>query len=395
MNKRIFAFCVLLTTVTLANADWVEQTSVIETRGLLQSGAVMVWDKDQSLPNTHPHSLLNQDARLMITADPTPHWSAELHAIQAWGSTTLDNTPNLGPERSASLHWQTANNRVSASLDRLNLQYQSGFLTMKAGRFPVNLSRTSYFSPFDWFAPFSAETFYRVYKPGVDAWRLDLAPAGLSHFSLLQVQGYQPDPASSNGWSPHPDHQNRSSILQLGLSQGDFQWDILVARVRGQKLFGAALQGEPVQWLGLRAEGYRASATQQNAVFNELTLELEHRFANSLTVHLATFWHGAGAHTASAYPAVIALAQTNSPYLANRYLLVAVDYDLTPLLTTNALLLQNTVDHSLLLALYARYSTSDESELTLGLNLPVGLSSVINEFSNYPQVLNVQFRYYF
>lgn len=397
-------YALLLTTANpQASADWTEETSAVELRGQLQIGTFAAFHRGTMTSEPVPNRLLSQRTRLMVTAEPAKQWSAELHAVINLASTGITNGKNPGTERSAALDWRSRHYRTAVRLDRLNLQYQSQRLRIKAGRMPVNLSRSSYFAPLDWFAPFSAETFYRVYKPGVDALRLDLTTSGLSHLSLLQVQGYQPDPNRANGWSSHADPQQRSTIMQLSLTQSDFQWDVLAARIRGQTRLGLALQGELWQWLGLRAEGYRATVPDTpfpstdfpNTNFKELTLELEHRWANSLTLHLATFWHGAGADSVVDYPGVLVQAQTHSPYLASRYQLLAADFDFTALLSTSAVWLRNAIDHSRLLALYARYSTGDESELTLGFTLPVGTRSPASEFDQYPRVLNLQFRYYF
>jgi len=398
MNRvtvSLFGGLLLAIIVMDAHAQWAGETAVIEVRGQLQTGAFATFGNRSVISEPGSNNLLTQSARLMLTADPAVQWSTELHVVADLASTELTNRTIPGTERSAVLQWYGNNNRTSVSLDRLNLQYQSERLIIKAGRLPVNLSRSSYFAPFDWFAPFSAETFYRVYKPGVDALRLDLDMSSLSHLSLIQVQGYQIDPTSNSGWSQRADTQRQSRLMQLSLTQGNFQWDALAARVRGRKLLGMAVQGELWQWLGLRAEGYRAAAKGQGTVLNELTLELEHSWANSFTLHLAAFWHGAGADSVVGYPAVIALAQTRSPYLANRYELLAADFDMSPLLSLGGLLLRNRVDRSRLLALYARYSTGDESELTLGANLPAGHPSPTSEFGHYLSALNLQFRYYF
>jgi len=395
--KSVSLLCYLLLMVMTmnVNADWTEETSALEIRGLLQTGVFLTPGNNGSIAALTPKHLLTQSARVMVAAEPTTQWSAEMHAVADWVSSGLANSTYTHSERSPALDWHSNNNRTSVSLDRLNLQYQSEQLRIKGGRLPVNLSRSSYFAPLDWFAPFSAETFFRVYKPGVDALRLDLETSDLSHLSLVQVQGYQKDPTTVSGWSNHVDRQHRSTIAQLSLTRGNFQWDVLAARVRGHQLLGIALQGELWQWLGLRAEGYHSAPTTTDPAFDELTLELEHRWPNSLTMHLAAFWHGAGADSVSGYPAVITLAQTRSPYLANQYQLLAMDFDMTPLVSTSALLIRNGVDHSRLLALYARYSTGDESELTLGANLPAGGRVTATEFGQYPRALNLQFRYYF
>jgi hypothetical protein len=47
--------------------------------------------------------------------------------------------------------------------------------------------RLYYFTPNDFFASYAAQTFYRSYKPGVDAARLDWQWSELSQISLMTV----------------------------------------------------------------------------------------------------------------------------------------------------------------------------------------------------------------
>ena len=78
---------------------------------------------------------------------------------------------------------------------------------------------------------------------------------------------------------------------------------------------------------------------------------------------------------------------------------VGASYEFTPLLTGDALALHNWVDGSSLIALYALYSLSDESEMAISANLPVGKApaglTLQSEFGTYPTSLNIEFRSYF
>jgi hypothetical protein len=76
------------------------------------------------------------------------------------------------------------------------------------------LASTYYFSPNDFFAPFTADTFYREYKAGVDAVRLDINLGTLSQLTLIGALTY--DEARFNS------ERNRS-VARLNTSVGLWQ----------------------------------------------------------------------------------------------------------------------------------------------------------------------------
>jgi hypothetical protein len=65
----------------------------------------------------------------------------------------------------------------------------------------------------------------------------------------------------------------------------------------------------------------------------------------------------------------------------------------------DAVYLFNHQDASKLLALYSTYSLSDESELSLGVNIPMGkqpeFGRLKTEFGSFPHSVTMEFRVYF
>jgi len=80
-------------------------------------------------------------------------------------------------ERSSALSRTVVNDPAREAffeVDRLNARFSMDRYDLTVGRQAINLATAFYFTPNDFFAPFNASTFYRLYKPGVDAVRLEV-----------------------------------------------------------------------------------------------------------------------------------------------------------------------------------------------------------------------------
>lgn len=119
-----------------------------------------------------------------------------------------------------------------------------------------------YFTPNDFFAPFAPRSFYRIYRPGVDAVRFERRLANLSQLTLVGVLGYERDPESDSGWSRSPAWDRTSVLGRYIVDTAGFEWGVLGGLVRDSPVAGASLQGELWQWLGLRAEGHYLDSRQ-------------------------------------------------------------------------------------------------------------------------------------
>ncbi|MCK5640682.1 MAG: hypothetical protein KAJ19_07790, partial [Gammaproteobacteria bacterium] len=330
----------------------------------------------------------------------------ELNAYQTYIPTSMVSTQGglgtpLDVERSSSLEWSfSTDNYMHLAIDRMNVQLAYKRMDITVGRQPINLATTFYFTPNDFFAPFSAQTFYRVYKPGVDALRLEASLGPLSQLSYIQVLGYAADSESDTGWSTNPDNNRRSDIARYSTVSGNFEWAILGGEVRNLSIIGGSLQGELFDWLGLRAEAHRATPDNPGQpAYNEVSIGIEHRWENSLDIRLEYFHHGSGASRVSDYAVVAPTIVGESSYLGNQYTAVGVAYQFTPLFTGQCVAITSWLDDSWLLSFNGIYSLSDESELSVSLGVPIGDAPVgiqmESEFGSYPYSLNVEVRGYF
>ena len=342
-------------------------------------------------------------ARLIMHARAGQHLGFEVNAYQTYIPASMTSrqgslgTP-LDVERSSALEWSFSDDDyVHLAIDRLNISWSYNRLDLIAGRQSINLATTFYFTPNDFFAPFSAQVFYRVYKPGVDAVRAEVRLGNLSQLSLISVLGYN-DSDSDTGWSGDPDSHRASYVGRISTTFRDFEWALLGGVVREADVIGGSLQGELFQWLGVRAEGHVADPddSQRNS---ELSFGIEHSWENSLDLRLEQFYHGKGAGSVSDYNITSTAAQGESIYLGRNYTALGVGYEFTPLVNAEMLAIANLTDHSYLLSFNAIYSLSDEAELAVNLGVPIGKkpedSEIKSEFGSYPYSVNIEVRCYF
>ncbi|MFT7414197.1 MAG: hypothetical protein ACI9FO_000855 [Methylophagaceae bacterium] len=385
--------------------QWQDDDVAVEMRGLVRGFGVAINNPNDSVLFAKD-TLLTGAAfgRLMLDIDYKSSLSFELHAMQ---SVVDDNLRTGGSrfaslvdiERSDAMDWRFADQQADLVMDRINVQYSTDKLNIKLGRQPINLATTFYFTPNDFFAPFAAQTFYRSYKSGVDAARLDWQLSELSQLSLITVVNYTQDFATNTGWSKSPDWSETAYLARISTLFNSFEFAGLAGKVNGDDIIGVDFQGELFHWLGVRGEGHMRFPEQVGQSRHvKFTLGLEHRFENTLTLRLEQFYQGVGVADNSDYNAAILADQTNL-YLARKYTALGVNYEITPLLVGDAVWLVNNDDSSNLLALYIARSLSDESELAIGLNLARGERPdngiISSEFGRYPTSLSVEYRLYF
>ncbi|HAK60018.1 MAG TPA: hypothetical protein DCO77_06485 [Nitrospiraceae bacterium] len=396
-------FLIAIISASLAHAfyEWQEEESHLELRGLVRAfGAVFKNPEEQFFYEKEWEKGLGAFARLIMLAQAGENLGFEFNAYQTYLSSSL--VSGLGTtgvafdvERSGALEWNLINGKyVHLAIDRLSARWSRDRVDITLGRQPVNLATTYYFTPNDFFAPFAAQSFYRVYKPGVDAARAEVRLGDLSQLSLVSVLGYQSgDQDSDTGWSDSPEGYRTSAVARASTVAGDFEWAVIGGTVRESDIIGGSFQGELFGWLGLRAEGHRSeSETAAGPRATEAVVGFEHKWESSLNIRLEQFYHGSGANSVSKY-------SPGTAYLARNYTALGVGYEFTPLWIGEFLTLFNWIDHSALLTANAVYSLSDERELSLIAGVPIGKKPdgpiIRSEFGLYPWSLNIEVRSYF
>lgn len=382
-------------------------TGFIDVRGMIQSSFSAIKNPDNRiLYSNFTSSNIAGLARLIVQGKQGDNLDFEMNACQSlipasllYGRTSLQLSPDV--ERSGIAEKSfSSRHHIHFFLDRLNLKCSFDRVDLTAGRQPINLATTFYFTPNDFFAPFAARTFYRVYKPGVDAVRAEVRIGELSRLSLISVLGYRSEPGSETGWSNEPDAERTSCLGRISLVFGDFEYGFLGGVVRDMNIAGFSIQGELFRWLGVRAEGHYASHDSDLLdSWSEMCVGIEHHWENSLDLRFEYFFHGSGAGSVSGYSTSPAMISRESAYAGRRYAALGIGYELTPLMDIKMTAINNMADDSYMIALNGAYSLSDESELVMGVGLPVGEEPegalIKTEFGSYPHTLTIEIRWYF
>ncbi len=401
-------FCSFLSLPSYAFYELQGDNASIEFRGMLQVyGAAYRASENTVFYKDRDRSGLGGLARLITKARIGETISIEADAYQTYipealkTNRTAANVTVQDVERSSLPEWSLSDrNYVHTTIDRFNIRWSKDRFDLILGRQPINLATAFYFSPNDFFAPFAAQVFYRVYKPGVDALRAEVRLGDLSQLSLISVLGYEPDPDTDTGWSASPAGSRTSYIGRVSTVFRDFEWALLGGTLGDSDVVGGSLQGEFFQWLGIRAEGHiRYPEDPPHGSYKEFTVGLEHHWENSLDIRLEYFHHGSGLGGGYDYSTVPALLRGRSAYLERDYTALGLGYEFTPLLRGQMSLINNLGDNSGLCSINAVYSLSNEAELALDLGLPFGKrpesARIRSEFGLYPYSINLEVRYYF
>ena len=382
--------------------EWQGERGSLEIRGLLSGSALLLRNPDSTFYyNDRSVSGLSGAGRLMLDGNISDSMSFEAHLEQSYVPLSLQYGGSSfavlrDVERSDLLDWSFHEKRAHLLVDRLNMQYSSGGLTLKLGRQPINLATTYYFTPNDFFAPFAAQAFFRDYKPGVDAVRADIRLAEFSQLSLISVLGYGTDSASDNGWTNRSTAARNAYLARASSVFGDFEVALLAGSVKKDIIIGGDFQGELFGWLGVRGEGHINFPDQVGLKRRaEAAVTLEHRWESSFTLRFEQYYHGSGS-SSTAYSTASLL---QSAYMGRNYSAVGAGYEFSPLLRGDMTMIRNWADSSMLFAAYARYSLSDASELAISASVSKGSrptgGSINSEFGLYPASVSIEVRSYF
>ncbi len=377
MLKQSLLACILLATSSPAFAFY--ESDTMDLRGFVQAGGVIAEGRDHTY-NWDPVGAVT--GRFLVDARFKNNFRVELHAVEIYTTQSISSGQLVSAERSPALEHDFThdlNKDIRLTIDRLNLKGSFDRVDFALGRQPINLATVFYFTPNDFFAPFTPGTFFRVYKAGVDAARVDIHVTDLSQLSFIGVLGYPPDKATANGFGKTPDTGRGSLLTHLSITGLGWEWVGLAGPIQDRSVFGAALQGEPFEGLGFRAEGHYAKPTHGNP-YSRMAVDLEHRFENGLTVRIEQYYNGEDPIRASLFS-------------AENYTALGLGHPITPLFSAEGIVFVNGDDGSSLSSLYAVYSLSDETEWAGSLSIPIANDS--QEFGNALYTLSVELRHYF
>ena len=370
-----------------------------QSRLLLRTWAYSYqFDEDDVYTNDWRDSGVGALGRLMyekLGANTSASVALQYAAISDVNTGAVGNTVDI--ERSNRLSWRhTGDSYSAADIDRLYLGYSQNRFSASIGRMAINLSRTFYFSPNDFFAPFAAYAFYREHKAGVDAVRMSWEPVELSRISLLSVEGYTPDLQSDTGWSVGPDSDRRSYLASVSTTVANAELGLMGGHVRDARIFGASLQTGLGDLFDLRAEGHVAEPDVDRDLDSaQWAAGLGYRPNSDVELRVEYYRNGDGVTE----PVNYNVLQADSPYLGRHYAAAGIVYQWSAVTIFNAIVLGNLDDDSGLASINFVRSLTDESDMDISLSIPYGERSdtaiTESEYGLYPASFTIEWRSYF
>lgn len=304
--------------------------------------------------------------------------------------------------------WEDGAVAGRTGVDRLSLDVRLTPLEISVGRMPLNYSVTHILTPNDFFAAFSAAAINKVYKPGVDALRVNYALGPLSSVELAAVLGSLDDDT--------PDWSRSALLLRVSATAWEIEWALLGGKLAGRWIAGASLQGEMGPF-GVRLEGHVGfpdedgdgkldgdeqltpeAAAREREIHLHVAAGVDKTFEwHSLNVALEAMFLSDGAMRPDGYLTRLgALYPDDQLYLNRMYLGLSVGGEVLPILRAVGLALWNTQDLSGLGALFLVYSAADEVEVAGGVLLPWGDPALLqSEYGLVPVMAFLEARVYF
>lgn len=331
-------------------------------------------------------------------------WTLSAHAVQE----VVGQTAGFGAggdgfifgeaNRTTLLRWVQAEGRtyrLAAAVDRLHLRFDEGDWTVELGRFPVSLATNRLFVPNDAFQPFAAQTFFRLYKPGVDAASVRWSPGPLTRVELIGVLGYERGvvPATDDA----PSVEESALLLRAGTAVLDLDWTLFGGWLAGDPVVALGVQGELFAWLEVGLEGHLRFPENEAVVFRG-SFAVGRQLTEDISIRVEHLIQTDGADTPLARAA--ALSQPTGQGLIGPHLTGgSLFFQAHPLVAVGAVVLRDWSGDAWLVAANTVVSLLDEAELALSASLPLGpgleggLPS--SELGLAPRTITGEFRVYF
>ena len=289
------------------------------------------------------------------------------------------------------------------TIDRLNLRTTIARFDVTIGRFPINMSNMMIFTPNDFFAPFRPFDYYREYKPGVDAIRIEHALGQKGQISVLGVAGYDiphissrvgPQPATAAHYSPVA----ASALARLSYPLGRFETALIGGKLGPYNMAGFSLQGEAGP-IGIRAEGHQGANRYAKQNYDEFAGGFDIRLGRRVVVELEQFYNGLGYGNTNDYAQLANYSTSSQLLIARNYTGLLANVEVNGLTSLKFLAIANEEDRSVLGSVDLAYSASPNSQIVLSLLSPHGRGPdglvPKSEFGTYPGIFSVQSAFYF
>ena len=417
-NRTIICYCALAACVsvlafgTLVPAAW--SSTAIDREGSARVAAT--YDKNPVSPDLYPNQYESSEQLLVresIKVKGPRSFRFEFNAyILAMNSsdrtslsqTLLNSSSEINRASALDRHWyRTEKLDGYLTVDRLSVSRSVGRAEINAGRFPISLSTMSIFTPNDFFAPYRPLDFYRDYKPGVDAVRVDYGIGKKGQVSAIGVAGYEVPLIVSRAGEQNQGSSrflvgNSAILARAAQTLRGFEVAAFAGKLATDNIVGASVQGG-VRQVGIRGELHQkrsrvtAGLNQAQAVVGA-----DYRLNPKIVIAGEQFYNGAGYANPSGYEGLF-----NNPtpplVLGQLYSGIAGIYEATPLLQLRTLLVVNDSDRSFLISMRGVFSATERTDLSLVVLAPHGPPPqqlvLKSEFGAYPMVVSMQASVYF
>ncbi|MEW6994693.1 hypothetical protein AADZ84_10560 [Colwelliaceae bacterium MEBiC 14330] len=307
---------------------------------------------------------------------------------------------------------------VLQNLDRFNYQYSNKYGDLILGRQVVSFGSSRFINPTDIFIPFAIQTLNQEYRVGIDAirYKADIGDFAVVDLGLvIGMDGKKQNSAAFLRGKNSFDGNDIEAIaivleeawlLGAGLERafGDFGFWFESAYMNWQQSTVNEKQihhdsvAVATNYKGYRNNYWRSSIGSDYALNEDIIVMLEYHY------------NGAGSNDTKSYTNLATQApyQKAGVYLYGKhYLIPAITWMASPLLSVNASAFYNVSDSSVLLSISSETSWSDNLYSDFGVYLSHGDSMSYryraddidyhfgSEFGAYPSNIYASLRYYF
>lgn len=284
---------------------------------------------------------------------------------------------------------------VPQNLDRLNVQFQleSGDLTI--GRQAITFGSARIINPTDVFLPFDVRTLNTEYRTGIDAVRFQKPIGQLGELDMGVILG------------PDGKPENSAAFFQVLTNYSGSDYQFTAMRFAEQNLLGAGIQSA----LGVFGFWLEAAYVSGDDDYARASIGLDYAFSTNVFGMIEYHFNEAGSNDPDDYLDQLddtAYTAGGVFLLGKNYLIPAISWQASTLLSLSFQTLANLDDQSIFLSVNADYSLSDNFYMGLGYYHFVGDDFNIptppltqeqiqfgSEYGSNPDSLYISFRYYF
>jgi hypothetical protein len=257
-----------------------------------------------------------------------------------------DLQPNL---TSASRH-MTAQN-----LDRLNVQLRFDHGDLTLGRQAIAFGSARVISPTDVLLPFDVQVRNTEYRIGVDALRYQRPMGQLGEVDIGIIAG---DDFQSN---------DSAAFAHIKTHVTDYDLEFTAIRFANQSLIGAGLQTA----LGTAGFWFETAFVRGVDHYWRTSTGIDYALTDRLLGLIEYHYNGAGANTAEDYASLLtrpAYVQGGVFLMGQQYLMPALSWQFSPLLTVAVQTVLNLTDQSAFMTLQINYNLTDNVYLSVGVH---------------------------